>query len=53
MKKHAIVKRSLKLEKQVVRRLSSPDLQKVIGGLSFNDACGTAFICGTQVGCDR
>jgi hypothetical protein len=49
VKKHEKMKRSLKLEKEVLLLLNSSELQKIVGGLSFNDACGSAFICGTQV----
>jgi hypothetical protein len=50
VKKNEKMKRTLRLEKEVVLQLNATQLQKIVGGRSFNDACGgTAFICGTQV----
>ena len=49
MKKHEKMKRTLRPEKEVLLQLNASKLQKIVGGLSVNDACGSAFICGTQV----
>jgi hypothetical protein len=49
VKKNEKMKRTLRLEKEVLLQLDASKFQKIVGGLSFNDACGTAFICGTQV----
>ena len=49
VKKNQKMKRTLRLEKEVLLQLDASTLQKVAGGLSFVDACGSAFICGTQV----
>lgn len=49
MKKHEKMKRTLRLEKEILLQLNASKLQNIVGGLSFNEACGTAFICGTQV----
>lgn len=53
VKKHEKMKRNLRLQTEVLVLLRTPELQKVAGGLSFVADCGgTAFICGSQVGCD-
>jgi hypothetical protein len=49
VKKHEKIKGTLRLEKEVLLQLNASKLPKIVGGLSFNDACGSAFICGTQV----
>jgi hypothetical protein len=49
VKKHQKMRKTLRLEKEVLLQLDAPKLQNIVGGLSFNEACGTAFICGSQV----
>ena len=59
MKKTDKTRKTLRLEKEVLVQLDASKLQQAVGGLSFVDACGggpsvagacgSAFICGTQV----
>ena len=53
MKKHEKMKRNLRLQTEVLVVLRTPQLQNVAGGLSVVADCGgSAFICGSQQGCD-
>jgi len=49
VKKHEKMKKTLRLDKEVVLLLNSSEFPKIVGGLSVDVVCGTAFICGTQV----
>src|SRR5262245_36366517 len=49
VKKNQNMKKNLRLEKEVLLQLHASKLQKIVGGLSVDVVCGTAFICGTQV----